>query len=72
MRSPEEIGKILEVVDEAFQVEFGRKVNGALFAQAMKDLTAERLKKFLHKRIGHLPDADFLSFAEALNGKKGS
>lgn len=72
MRSPEEIKKIVDTVDEAFSVEFGRRLNPALFAQVFKDLTAERLKKFLLKRVGHLPDADFLSFIEAVNGKKGS
>lgn len=63
-RSKEELTKLLEDFRGWYQQDFGQDYNKEVLIKAMKELVHERLGKFLYRRIGHLPDADFALFLD--------
>jgi len=61
-RTVEEVLKILVDFKGWYKQEFDDDYNPALLKPIMSEILHERLKKFVHRRLGHLPDTDFFSF----------
>ena len=71
MRTKEELAELAEKLIEHCSADVSCALEAATVSPALKELVQERLKKFFVKRIGHLPDADFLNFTKLLlDGKK--
>ena len=63
-RTREELAKLLEDLKGWFKQDFDNDYNKEALTPVMQELLQERFRKFLYRRIGHLPDADFISFVK--------
>lgn len=66
MRSHSELIALIDSVTTAAEQELGLPLEYEEFAKAFEAVKQERYIKFLYKRIGHLPDIDYLNFVEIL------
>jgi len=66
MRNKTEIASILQQTAIAFESEFGvlYKEQRGILEKGFDEILQERVRKFLFKRLSHLPDVDFLSLKQ--------
>lgn len=69
-RSKEELIKLLASFKEWYQQDFSRQYIAEVLKETMEEERHSRFKKFLYRRIGHLPDADFLLFYDLFLGSE--
>lgn len=70
-RTRGELEKLLEDFKGWHKQDFEAEQDEKVLAPLMQELLKERVRKFLNRRIGHLPDADLWAFVDLyLNPKE--
>lgn len=64
MRSFEQIENFWADVQQWHQDDFGIEINEVDFTDALRKVLLKRLEAFVHRRIGHLPDKDFMTLLQ--------
>jgi len=63
-RTKEELAELLENLKDWYRQDFRIEYKADALKAVMEQLLEDRMGKFLYRRIGHLPDADFISFVK--------
>jgi len=69
-RSTEELKKLVTEFNHFHNEDFGIEIQFDMMKVALCEVITERIKKFINKRYGHLPDKDFLRFSILLLNDK--
>lgn len=71
MRDKSELLSLVEKLKEFCPQDLGIEFSPERFSKALSHLSEVRLIEFIKRRFGHLPDSDFIRFAElALEDEK--
>lgn len=61
-RSREDLIKLLADFKNWFELDLGAPFDSEALLSTFDDVTKQRLRKFVDRRLGHLPDADYFQF----------
>lgn len=68
-RTKEELQELLKNLKDWYAQDFGVEYEASKLEDGIDEMLEERFRKFLSRRIGHLPDADFIGFVSIFSEK---